>query len=59
MKYCFCVPQLPMSIVEFVDIVEGWDSYERRNFGRDELARPARCKCMSGIEKRWWAIGSA
>ena len=36
--------------VEFVDIVEGWDPHERRNVGRSELARPARCEYRNQLE---------
>ena len=36
--------------VEFVDIVEGWDPHERRNVGRSELARPARCEYRGQLE---------
>ena len=36
--------------VEFVDIVEGWDPHERRNVGRDEPTRPARCEYRRQLE---------
>ena len=36
--------------VEFVDIVEGWDPHERRNVGRSDLARPARCEYRGQLE---------
>ena len=48
MKYCFCVPQLPMSIVEFVDIVEGWDPHERgTSEGTSWLDRHAASACRA------------
>ena len=36
--------------VDFVDIVEDWDPHERRNVGRDELTRPARCEYHNQLE---------
>ena len=36
--------------VEFVDIVEGWDPHERRDVGRNDLARPARCEYRGQLD---------
>ena len=36
--------------VAFVDIVEGWDPSERRNVGRDDLEKPARCEYRGQLE---------
>ena len=44
------VHDLPVDAVEFVDIVEGWDPSERRNVGRHDLDKPARCEYRSQLE---------
>jgi len=36
--------------VEFVDIIEGWDPSERRNVGRQDLKKPARCEYRGQLE---------